>query len=230
MAKALKDRGEETAASRPRLTLSALRKSNGWTLVEVSRRTGVPVSTLSRIENGHVSPTYDILVRLSRGLEIDMAELLSGHGASSTLQRAQPGRRSINRAGEGEQIDLNNHTLRYQSTDLLGKLITPIIADYRARSLDEFGELMRHSGEEYLYILEGELELHTECYAPVVLKAGDSIYFDSRMGHGYVAKEVPCRALSICTAAAADDEAREGAGKTLDLRESAGVTPIRRKL
>ena len=49
-------------------------------------------------------------------------------------------------------------------------------------------------------MLEGELELHTECYAPLVLKAGESIYFDSRMGHGYVARGTQtCRALSMCT-------------------------------
>jgi uncharacterized cupin superfamily protein len=59
---------------------------------------------------------------------------------------------------------------------------------------------MRHEGEEFLYVLEGELELHTECYAPLLLKAGESIYFDSRMGHGYVARGTQtCRALSMCT-------------------------------
>jgi uncharacterized cupin superfamily protein len=59
---------------------------------------------------------------------------------------------------------------------------------------------MRHEGEEFLYILEGELELHTECYAPLVLKARESVYFDSRMGHAYIARGTePCRALSMCT-------------------------------
>ena len=60
--------------------------------------------------------------------------------------------------------------------------------------------MMRHEGEEFLYILEGELELHTECYAPLVLKARESVYFDSRMGHAYIARGTePCRALSMCT-------------------------------
>lgn len=45
--------------------------------------------------------------------------------------------------------------------------------------MEEFGEFMRHPGEEFLYVIEGELELHTQCYAPVVLKAGESIYLDS---------------------------------------------------
>lgn len=226
MARPARNISEEGAASGPGLTLRGLRKTNGWTLADVAGRTGVPVSTLSRIENGHVSPTYDILMRLSRGLELDMAELFSGKAATPPLRSAQPGRRSINRAGEGEQIALLNHTLRYQSTDLLGKLITPIISEYSAQTLGEFGDFMRHPGEEYLYVLEGELELHTECYAPVLLKAGDSIYFDSRMGHAYIAKTKPCRALSICAAEGADSDPHAPADRPAG---AAQVTPLRPK-
>jgi uncharacterized cupin superfamily protein len=50
-------------------------------------------------------------------------------------------------------------------------------------------------------VLEGEVDLYTSLYAPVRLKTGDSIYFDSAMGHAYIAaSEGPCRVLSICTA------------------------------
>jgi hypothetical protein len=95
---------------------------------------------------------------------------------------------------------MSNHTLRYLNTDLLNKQLTPILCEYRARTLTEFGEFMRHAGEEFLYIIDGELELHTECYAPLALKAGESTYFDSRMGHAYLCKsDDPCHALSICT-------------------------------
>lgn len=222
MAKATRRREQESGVSGPGNALRDLRGRNGWTLVEVSQITGVPVSTLSRIENGLVSPTYDILVRLSRGLEIDLADLLSGNLPQRQPQRAQPGRRSINRAGQGETIDLHNHTLRYQSTDLLGKLITPIVSEYRARSLAEFGDFMHHPGEEYLYVIEGELEFHTESYTPVILAAGDSIYFDSRMGHAYVARTVPCRALSICAAGESD----EGTGAGNSAAVAGAVPPV----
>ena len=50
-------------------------------------------------------------------------------------------------------------------------------------------------------MLEGEVDLHTSVYAPVHLKVGDSIYFDSGMGHAYIAAgEGPCRVLSLCSA------------------------------
>jgi transcriptional regulator with XRE-family HTH domain len=188
------------SSARPGTALRALRKRNHWTLADVAKRTGIPPSTLSRIENDQISPTYDLLLRLSKGLAIDVSQLLSAAPAAADVASDQPGRRSVNRSADGETVPMSNHTLRYLSTDLLNKQMTPILSEYRAHSLEEFGPLMRHEGEEFLYILEGELELHTECYAPLVLKARESVYFDSRMGHAYIARgSEPCRALSMCT-------------------------------
>lgn len=187
------------STARPGATLRSLRKSNRWTLADVSKRTGIPPSTLSRIENDQLSPTYDLLLRLSNGLRIDLAQLLSAKAPAGSGAE-QAGRRSVNRKDDGEIVHMSHHTLRYLSNDLLNKQITPILSEYRARSLQEFGELMRHEGEEFLYVIEGELVLHTECYAPLILKPGESVYFDSRMGHAYIARgEGRCQALSICT-------------------------------
>lgn len=188
------------STARPGTALRSLRKSNGWTLMNVSDRTGIPASTLSRIENDQISPTYDLLLKLSRGLSIDLTQLLSMASAVPGPSTDTPGRRSVNRKQDGDVVSMSNHTLRYLSTDLLNKQITPILCEYRARSLEEFGPLMRHEGEEFLYVVDGKLELHTECYAPLVLSAGESVYFGSRMGHAYVSgSETPCHALSICT-------------------------------
>ena len=67
--------------------------------------------------------------------------------------------------------------------------------------MEELGELIRHPGEEYTFVLEGEVDFHTSLYAPVRLKTGDSIYFDSGMGHAYIAaSEGRCRVLSLCSA------------------------------
>lgn len=179
--------------------LRAIRRSSNWTLAEVAGRTGIPVSTLSRIENNQVSPTYDQLTRLSEGLRLDIAQLFSPQkGVTAVMQAA---RRSINHLREGQVIDTPNQLLRYLSTDLLNKSFTPILADVKTRRVEDFGEFMRHPGEEFVFVVEGELELHTDCYAPVRLKAGESIFFDSTVGHAYVAAGPgPCKTLSICTA------------------------------
>jgi transcriptional regulator with XRE-family HTH domain len=184
--------------AKPGSVLKGLRLANGWTLAEVSRRTGLPVSTLSKVENDKMSLSYDKLARISRGLEIDIGQLFS-------LEAAPPlslvtGRRSINRAGEGRMIDTETYESIYTATDLLNKRFVPIVVEVHARSVSEFSEMIRHAGEEYTYVLEGTIELHTDLYAPVTLEAGDSIYFDSGMGHIYLAAGPgPCRVLSICS-------------------------------
>lgn len=187
-----------STTSGPGEVLRAVRRNNNWTLADIAERAGIPLSTLSKIENGQISPTYDQLMRLSDSLRIDISELFARR-PREVVNNAS-GRRSINRLGDGERIETDNRVQQYLSTDLLNKHLTPIVSESKARTLEEFGEFMRHPGEEFVYVVEGVLALHTDCYAPVILQAGESIYFDSAMGHAYLAQgETRCRFLSICT-------------------------------
>jgi transcriptional regulator with XRE-family HTH domain len=178
-----------------------LRRDNGWTLAVVSARTGIPASTLSKVENGKLSLSYDKLLQLSQGMAVDITRLFSAPGAAqSPAPLLLSNRRSVVRAGEGHFVRTLSYDHHYLATDLLSKMIDPIIADLRASTMDEFGEWVRHPGEEFAYVLEGEVMLHSEIYSPLHLRQGDSIYFDSNMGHAYLAAaEGPCRILSICT-------------------------------
>jgi transcriptional regulator with XRE-family HTH domain len=187
------------SVAKPGAALRAFRRKQGWTLAEVSQKTGLPVSTLSRIETDQISPTYDQLSKLSVGLCIDMAQLLSGEmGDTKPVQTA---RRSVNRAGDGQILDTPMQSLRYLSVDLTNKQFAPIIGEIKAHSLEEAGEFHRHHGEEFIFVVSGELELHSESYTPLRLRPGDSVYFDSGMAHAYVAVgQEPCKILSICTA------------------------------
>ena len=190
----------ENAMAKPGAALKALRLKHGWTLAEVSRRTGLTTSTLSKIENDKMSLSFDKLARLSSGLQIDIAALFRGANGEDP-QSAVSGRRSIVRAGEGKAIETRNYSHLYPAWDLLNKKIIPIVAELHARSVEEFGELIRHPGEEYTFVLEGEVDFYTSLYAPVRLKTGDSIYFDSGMGHAYIAaSEGRVRVLSVCSA------------------------------
>jgi transcriptional regulator with XRE-family HTH domain len=184
--------------AKPGSVLKGLRLANGWTLAEVSRRTGLPVSTLSKVENDKMSLSYDKLARISRGLDIDIGQLFSSE-VTPSLSLAT-GRRSITRAGEGRVIETETYITTYCATDLLNKRFVPLIAEVHARSTSEFSEMIRHPGEEYAFVLEGTVELHTDLYAPLVLETGDSIYFDSGMGHVYVnIGPGRCRVMSICS-------------------------------
>jgi len=183
----------------PGVALKSLRTSRGWTLAEVARKTGIPVSTLSKVENGKTELTMDRVLRISVALEVNIADLFGSPAREpDSCDRA---RRSITRLGEGKVVASSYGDYCYHGQDLLEKRAAPLIATIRARSLEEFGDYHRHEGEEFLFVLEGELSLHTDTYAPVCLKAGESIYFDSEMGHAYIcASEQPCRILLICIA------------------------------
>lgn len=190
-----------SADPNPGLLLKALRLKKGWKLAVLADKTGLPVSTLSKLENGKLSLTYDKLARVSKALEVDIgvffapSESPSGPKASGVVS----GRRSIMRAGAGREIETETYHHLYLATDLLNKRFVPMLAYPHARSLEEFGDWVRHEGEEYTYIIEGTVDFYTELYAPVRLEKGDSIYFDSGMGHAYIAVgDTPCQALTIC--------------------------------
>jgi transcriptional regulator with XRE-family HTH domain len=162
--------------------LKALRNRNGWTLQHVSRQTGVAVSTLSKVENDQMSLTYDKLLQISEGLGFSLAEFLSP-------EQHEPvglARRSVNRKEDGLRQNTPNYDYLYLSTDITKKRMIPVLTRIRAKTLADFGPLIRHSGEEFIFILEGAIEVHTEHYQPIRLEAGESTYIDSSMGHAYL--------------------------------------------
>ena len=160
----------------------------------------MPYSTLSKLENGKMALTYDKLIRLAQALNVDIKDIVSeGEQAAAP---AAIGRRSVTRAGEELDAESERHVHHYPAADLLGKMMIPIIIDVQARSVEELGGLVRHAGEEYLYVLRGTMELHSDLYEPLALAPGDSIYFDSGMAHGYVRTSAgPCTILTVCAGA-----------------------------
>lgn len=185
--------------------LKALRRRHGWTLQDVSSRTGVAVSTLSKVENDQMSLTYDKLLQISEGLGINLAELLA---VPMTAPGEAMARRSVSLPDEGLLQDTPNYDYLYLCTEIQRKRMVPVVAHVKARTLEEFGPLVRHSGEEFIYVLEGAIVVHTEHYAPVRLEKGGSIYIDSLMGHAYVAAgDGEATVLGVCSSPEPDLEA-----------------------
>ncbi|MBI0538411.1 XRE family transcriptional regulator [Roseomonas sp. KE2513] len=189
----------DRTAGRPSLgeSVRAARRSQRLTLKEVSARSGLAVSTLSKVENGQMSLTYDKLLALSEGLRVNVARLFEMPGMP---HRSVTARRGVSRAKEGHRVQTDCYDYLYQFADIARKRMIPILAEMHARSLAEFGRLIRHAGEEYCYVLEGRVAVHTEFYAPDLLGPGDGIYLDSSMGHAYLnAGEGTARAVVVCS-------------------------------
>jgi len=175
--------------------LKALRLERGWTQGQAGKASGISTSALSKIENGLVSPTYDVLLRLAHGLGVDVAELFAPPQAQMGA-----GRRSIERAGQGSVHDAPLYRHRLLCAQLAHKRMMPFDSRIKAWTLAPDEGWSRHEGEEFVYVLEGEIELHTEFYRPEVLKPGDCFYIDSRMGHRIVNKSaIEARVLWVST-------------------------------
>ncbi len=175
--------------------LREIRHAQQLTLEEVSRRTGVARSTLSKIENDLVSPSFLVVQKLMIGLELDMPQLLK----SPRNAPCNAGRRDLTRRGEGEQHPTPTYEHELLSAQLAQKLMTPFKTIVRARSIKAFPNWVRHGGEEFLMVLEGSILLYSEFYEPLQLDAGDSLYFDSDMGHAKVSiSEEDALVLSVC--------------------------------
>jgi transcriptional regulator with XRE-family HTH domain len=181
--------------------LRDLRARNGWTLKEMSERTEIPVSTLSKVEHDRLTLTYDKLLQVSEGLKIPLSELFADP-ISARQDTAVTARRSLGYLSDAVRVNTKNYDYYYLCPELRRKRMIPVIGRIRARSLAEFGELVQHSGEEYIYVLEGAIAVHTSFYDPVILKVGESIYVDSTMGHAYLAEGCEeATVLAVCSSA-----------------------------
>ena len=179
-----------------------VRTQNGWTLREMSKKVGIPLSTLAKVETDKLSLTYDKLQQLSSRLGMTMTEFL-GLGEATTEQAARPvvsGRRSVAGADNTVQVKTPNYDYQYLCADLRQKRMVPIIVRLHSHDIAEFGELVKHKGEEFVYVLEGTIEIHLEFYTPVTLTAGQGIYLDSTMEHAYLAKDCESAlVLAVCS-------------------------------
>lgn len=194
--------------SSPAPTLGALLRSmrsrEGWTLKQMSARTGIPVSTLSKVEHDRLTLTYDKLYQLSQRLGLRMSELFAEIDEDSPQQVTA--RRSMGDLQHSVRVETPNYDYHYLCTELRRKRMIPVVTKIRAKTLEEFGDLVRHPGEEYVYVLKGRVVVSTEFYDPVTLEEGQSIYIDSNMGHAYLAGEGCDEAEVLGVMSSADEE------------------------
>lgn len=174
--------------------LRQIRQQRGWTLDEMSARSGLAKSTLSKIENEKLSPSFEVIQKLTKGLDIDVPQLFveSDHHEAG-------GRRSITLAGQGAPHPTPTYEHELLNTDLSNKRMVPFKTTVKARSFDEYGDWVRHAGEEFLYVMSGSLLFYSEYYEPLALSAGDSVYYDCGMGHALIStSEEDAEALWVC--------------------------------
>lgn len=183
--------------------IRGLRTQSGWTLQEMSDKTGIPRSTLAKVEHGRLTLGYDKLMQLSKRLNIRMSELFA---SGDELAGRAMTRRSVGTTDSAIRVETPNYEYFFLCPDLRKKRMIPIFGRVRAKTVEDFGELIRHPGEEFIYILTGRVAVHTEHYEPVILDPGQCVYIDSSMGHAYILAPGCEEASLLAGCTSCDDE------------------------
>ena len=171
-----------------------IRKARKWTLKEVAERTGLAISTISKMERGEISLTYDRFMRLAQGLGLDVGELFDAQAEGFAH-----GSVSVTRAGDAPLHRSSTYDYGMLASDVTGKHMVPMVGQIKAHSFEAFEDFISHPGEEFVYVIDGTVTVHLKGSAPVVLQKGDSIYFDSGLGHAYVStSESDATVLGVC--------------------------------
>src|ERR1700761_7562983 len=119
----------------------------------MSAKSGIPVSTLSKVEHDRLTLTYDKLQQLSRRLGMRISELFAE--SEEDAPPAVTARRSFGDLNRAIRVETPNYDYYYLCTELRRKRMIPVITKIRAKTPTEFGELVHHSGEEFIYVLKG---------------------------------------------------------------------------
>ncbi|WP_410014585.1 helix-turn-helix domain-containing protein [Sodalis sp. C49] len=180
--------------------IKAMRVERRWTLEQVAKNCGVSISTLSKIENGQVSASFDTITKIANAFDLSFSDLFRQNASSAANARPPvAGRRTVTRAGEGLVFTNAHYIYNVHAEELTHKGMIPIVMQITAREAPPQDQWSCHEGEEFIYAISGTTILHTAWYAPLCLLPGDSAYIDSSMPHAFVTQgEQDASILSIC--------------------------------
>lgn len=172
--------------------IAQVRKEKGLTIAELSKLTGFDEQMLEQIEANVLCPQLGTVIKLSKALDSALQKLISGEGRVQYTVTRQDQRkvisRSTTRSGQREA-----YTYMGLAPEVKGRHMEPLIVD-----LKEIPDTERssHSGEEFIYVLEGDVDLEIDDER-FELHPGDSAYYQSSLPHLLRALEGQARILAV---------------------------------
>ena len=160
--------------------IKALREAKGLSLKEVADLSGFSTALLSQVENHMISPSLGTIVKLARALGVKVSDFLGETGGEPFTIVRKDERKSVSRfaSKDGVKYGYSYESLGFEKKD---RHMEPFIVTLEPATIKST-KASTHEGEEFIFVLEGEMEVilgnNTD-----VLYPGDSIYYDSTIPH-----------------------------------------------
>ncbi|WP_286918532.1 helix-turn-helix domain-containing protein [Pseudomonas sp. UBA6753] len=165
--------------------LRQVRKARQMTLKQLSEASGVPLSTLSKMELAQVSVSYEKLAAAARALNVDIAQLLR---ASGTVMAPAPVTVVVDSLPAAAGYSTGTYDYHPIAGDFPERRMTPAYARIIARERGQFDDFIRHHGQEFALVLSGRVRIEFETGEAVSIGPQETAYFDSQVGHIYLSE------------------------------------------
>ena len=163
--------------------IKGLRESKNLSIEEIAESTGLSVEQINSIENDQNLPSLGPLIKIARALGVRLGTFMDdndslGPVVTRAADREKDNSISFSNGATDARKHMEYHPLAQQKA---GRHMEPFIIDINPTDSLDY-KLSAHEGEEFIYVMEGEIELvyGKDKYA---LKQGDSIYYDSIVKH-----------------------------------------------
>lgn len=163
--------------------IKGMRESKNLSVEEIAERSGLSVDQINSIENDEYLPSLGPLIKIARALGVRLGTFLDDNDElGPVICRAEERERdksiSFSNGTADARKNMVYHSLARQKA---GRSMEPFIIDIQPAQ-DQSFKLSAHEGEEFIYVMSGEVEIAygKEKY---VLKEGDSIFYDSIVEH-----------------------------------------------
>jgi transcriptional regulator with XRE-family HTH domain len=175
------------------MRLNAFRNERKLTVEELASRSGVSADEIKAIESGAHSPSDRPLVKLSRALGLRLGTFLDDEEVTGPIVVKGGKAAEVMRVTESDSQKIGTLSFYSLARGKTGRAMEPFIVDIRPGAKE--ATLSTHEGEEFIYVLDGEIELRYGSET-IKLSVGDSVYYDSIVPHR-VSSSAPAKIVAV---------------------------------
>ncbi len=163
------------------IKVKTIRESKNCSLEDISKRTNLKIDDIEKIENGELVPGLTPLIKIARALGVRLGTFLDDQQNIGPVVTKKGDKKAITRFSDKDNPDHSDLDFYSLAQNKSGRHMEPFMIDIFPSSEKDI-KLSTHEGEEFIYVIKGEVEI---LYGKdrYILKEGESIYYDSVVNH-----------------------------------------------